>query len=203
MPSKTKHRGLIAGLAGLAAALAAPAGAAFAGPDPYIGEVQLSVGSYCPREWTETNGQLLSIAQNTALFSLIGTRFGGDGRNTFALPDLRGRAAVSWGSPPGIPSTGMGQRSGEEITEMTVAQMPSHSHSLNASNRNGTLNTPANNDIAEFDTRLRYASTAPDDVTMADAVIGTTGSGQAFSIIQPSQVMRYCIALYGIYPSRP
>ncbi|MGJ3230437.1 MAG: phage tail protein [Oceanicaulis sp.] len=185
-----------------ACALFGAAGPASANPDPFLGEVQLTANSFCPEDWAEANGQLLSIQTNTALFSLLGTYYGGNGVQTFALPDLRGRAIVNWGNAPGIGNYVIGQMSGTPETSLLLVNMPPHNHPLNASNREGTINDPANADIAEFETRQRYTPSAPTDATFGPGVVGVTGGGQPFSIMQPSLAMRYCVALQGLYPSR-
>jgi len=173
-------------------------GAASAEDEPYIGEIAYTAASYCARGWAEASGQILPISENTALFSLLGCQFGGDCRSTFALPDLRGRAKT--GPDDGAP---IGTPSGVPQTTLTVANMPAHTHSRRAAERTGTLGNPAGNDLAEFSEGDVYSDDPPNMHTLADAVVGTTGSSaQTFQTYQPTLVMRACVALEGIYPSR-
>jgi microcystin-dependent protein len=171
--------------------------AAHAEPTPYIGQITWTANSFCPREWAETNGQLIQISSNTALFSLIGCQFGGDCQTTFALPNLQGRSMV--GSDSQV-SVGTGY--GAPDTTMTMATMPGHSHILNASDRTGTLPDPLNNDLAEFAAGAIYSDQAPGAYTFGSGVITTTGGNLSFPISQPTLTMRACIATFGIFPSR-
>lgn len=184
-----------------AMALAATPGAALAGDEPFLGQVTIVAGSYCPKGWLPADGRSMPVNQNQALYALLGSRFGGNGVTSFNLPDLRGRAVVGAAQP----SYPLGQASGAPQHTMTVAEMPHHSHTLMASNREGTTNTPANADLAEQSLTgvYSYASGAPDpDVALAQGVIGLAGGSQPFSITQPSLGMQHCIATQGIFPSR-
>jgi microcystin-dependent protein len=169
--------------------------------DPLLGSIMLFAGNFAPRGWAFCNGQLLSISQNSALFSIIGTLYGGDGRTTFGLPDLRGRVPVGVGQGPGLSPYQEGQQAGSEQTVLTTANLPSHTHSLNASSSPGSSNSPDGNVPAvNRDGILHYGPTA--DVTMSSESVTNTGSGQGFNNIQPVLGMHYCIALQGIFPSR-
>lgn len=172
-----------------------------AGADPFIGEIMLVGYTFCPRGWTEANGQLLPISQNTALFSLYGTTYGGDGRTTFALPDLRGRVPMHLGQGPGLSNRALGQGGGSETNTLTVNQMPPHSHSLNALSTAGNNSNPAGRLLAD-DGSDRIYSTGTPDVSLSAAAVGSAGGGQAVNNMQPFLVMRYCVALQGVYPSR-
>jgi microcystin-dependent protein len=184
----------------LAAAPLAP-NAAKAGAEPFIGEIMMVAYTFCPRGWAEANGQLLPIAQWSALFSLYGTTYGGDGRTTFGLPDLRGRAPVNVGQGPGLSNRTLGEKGGSETNTLTVNQLPPHSHSLSATSGNAGSGDPAGNLLANTGRDDVYASGAA-DAAMAASAIGSTGSGQAVNNMQPYQVIRFCVALQGIFPSR-
>jgi microcystin-dependent protein len=163
--------------------------------EPFLGEIKMISWGFAPKGWAFCNGQFLPINQNQALFSLLGTTYGGDGRVTFALPDLRGRAPYHVGQ-------GMveGERAGEEAHTLTLSELPQHNHIPNGSNVSGTLLTPANNTWG-VTTQNPYASTNPDSA-MDPATIGNTGGSQAHNNMQPYLVINFIIALIGIFPSR-
>mgnify|MGYP003387155564 CR=1 FL=1 len=170
--------------------------------EPFIGEVRIFAGNFAPRGWAFCDGQLLPISQNTALFSLLGTTNGGDGRSTFALPDLKGRAAMHPGSGPGLTSRSLGQKEGVESVTLTGTQIPSHNHSLNVSNSNGTTTDPADSVFATMpDSTLVYTATSPDGELQA-STLANVGSGQSHENMQPYLALNFIIALIGIYPSR-
>lgn len=163
--------------------------------EPFLGEIRPFSFGFAPKGWASCDGQLLPIAQNMALFSLLGTMYGGDGRTTFALPDLRGRA----GMHPSSVHT-QGERAGQENVTLTTAQIPPHSHTANCSNVVGTQTSPAGKFWAQdFDGNVVFSSTG--GATMAAAAVGNTG-GQPHSNMQPYLVVNYCIAVQGIFPSR-
>jgi microcystin-dependent protein len=192
-----------AGALALAIALTGTAGVrpAAAQDEPFLGQIMMVGYTFCPRGWTEADGQLLPISSNSALFSLYGTTYGGDGRTTFALPDLRGRVPMHTGSGPGLSPRQMGQAGGTETNTLTAGNMPAHSHSLNALSANGTTPAPGGNLIAGAGREVIYGSGTP-DAQMSGNAIGSAGGGQAVNNLQPFQVVRYCVALQGIYPSR-
>lgn len=195
------HTALTAALLTAAIPGALMSAPAHAGTDPYIGEIIIVGESWCPRGWEALNGQLMQISQNTALFSLLGTRYGGDGVHTFALPDMRGRSPVGFGGTVALAQTG-----GAESVTLSTQQMPAHGHQLNASERAGAHTSPAGNDLAEFSVGGNminaYASTVPGTVAMAPNAVGATGTGQAFSVRQPFLGVNYCIAVIGQFPVR-
>ena len=200
---KTKYAlsaGLVAGLA----AVAAPDAAA---QEPYIGEAAIFPYNFCPRGWAPAHGQLLPIAQYSALFSLYGTMYGGDGRTTFALPDLRGRVAVGSGQGPGLTARREGEKFGSESVTLGVNNLPAHSHqaSVMASAGEPDAMSPAGEAPADFtaDGIEAYSSAAP-SAPMAEGTVAvsSTGGGEPVSTAQPSLALQYCIALQGIYPSR-
>ena len=167
--------------------------------EPFIAEVRIFAGNFAPRSWAFCNGQLLPIAQNTALFSLIGTTYGGDGRTTTALPNLQGKAAMHPGRGPGLTSRRLGQSGGAETVTLTTAQIPSHSHSWRAIEKTGNLPSPANNSVAnDGDIFVEKKELSQMD---AGALL-STGGGQAHNNMQPYIALNYIIALQGLYPSR-
>jgi len=172
-----------------------------AGAEPFLGEIMMVGYTFCPAGWTEASGQLLSISQYTALFSLYGTNFGGDGRTNFALPDLRGRVPMHEGDGPGLTPRIVGQKGGFETNTLAVAQMPSHTHSLNVLSAEGTTADPSGGFSANAGREDIYGSGTP-DAQMSAAAIGSSGGGQPVGNIQPFLVIRYCVALQGIFPSR-
>ncbi len=172
--------------------------------EPTLAEVRLFAGNFAPRQWEFREGQLLPISQNQALFSLLGTTYGGDRKTTFALPDLRGIAPIGPGDGPGLPSYRDGQKGGATTTTLTVASLPSHNHMVNANNAatsRDLQSLPGNHFIAQNgDGSGNFATTA--DTTMNAQMIGNTGGSQLFNNMQPYLAIYYIIALMGIYPSR-
>jgi microcystin-dependent protein len=169
--------------------------------EPFIGEVKIWAGNFAPRNWAFCNGQLLPIAQNTALFSLLGTTYGGDGRTTFALPDLQGRAPMHPGTGPGLTSKRLGEKGGVENVSLATAQIPSHTHNWTAQSRRGDLADPVGRDLARASSGNAYH--APGNVVqMASNAIGETGGGGSHNNMQPYLALSFIIALQGIYPSR-
>lgn len=170
---------------------------------PFLGEIRMVAFNYAPYGWALCNGQLLSISQNTALFALLGTMYGGDGVTTFALPDLRGRVPIHYGQGSGLSVYTEGQKGGVEKVTLTQNQMPAHSHGVNAVAAGGNQASPAGNlpAIESTGTSLDYSSNAP-DAPMNSAMIGSAGGGQPVSIMQPYLVVNFVIALTGVFPSR-
>lgn len=170
--------------------------------DPFIGEVKLFAGNFAPRGWAFCDGQLLPISQNTALFSILGTTYGGDGRTTFALPDLRGRAPIGPRHGAGLSDYRLGQKGGTEHVTLTVSQMPSHNHSINAVSATGNNAAPQNNLLANTAGLDREYSNANHDVQMNPNMVGNNGGNQSHENRQPYLAINYIIALQGIFPSR-
>lgn len=170
--------------------------------EPYIGQVCLFGFNFAPKGWAQCNGQLMSIAQNTALFSLIGTYYGGDGKTTFALPDLRGRVALNQGQGPGLSNYSIGQAAGTETVTLNTTQIPAHNHvgTLHASN--GAVNQEEAGGHLLGESAI-YTDGAANQVMNAAAVtIGNTGGNQSHENRQPFLVLNYCIALVGVFPPR-
>ena len=172
--------------------------------DPWLGEIALVAFNFAPLGWAVCNGQILSISQNTALFSLLGTTFGGDGRTTFALPDLRSRVPLCFGQGNGLSNYNMGDNGGVEGVTLNSQQMPVHTHSYNpqASASGGTALSPANGLWAESPDGNTLYKTGASNASMAPQTIGNTGGSQAHENRQPYLALNYIIALQGIFPSR-
>ncbi len=183
--------------------------------DQFIGEIRSFGFNFAPQGWAQCAGQLLSISQNTALFSLLGTTYGGNGTTTFGLPDLRGRNAVGAGQGPGIPQVLLGEQLGTETTTLTTQQIPAHSHTAEvAANGGATLATAPTASTSWFSEYQdlnnkgflnMFAPNPPapaKPVTMAGASIGVAGSGQPHENRQPFLAIGYCIAMQGIFPPR-
>jgi microcystin-dependent protein len=161
---------------------------------PFIGEIKLFSFTYAPKGWALCNGQLMPINQNQALFSLLGTTYGGDGRVNFALPDLRGRVPMHFGS-----QFVLGQRAGEENHTLLISELPAHNHLVNASSSPASVASPANAFWA--DGGKGVYSPAP-SVIMANGTLPPTGGSQPHNNMSPYLVLNFCIALQGIFPSQ-
>lgn len=175
-----------------------------------IATIMMFAGNFAPKNWAYCSGQILPIAQNTALFSLLGTTYGGDGRVTFGLPDLQGRVPVGAGQGPGLSYYALGQAVNAESTTLLVSQLPAHTHTpgavhINVSNSNAgkeeasgsILATPSNDIYATVGTgpAVNYAGFS--------AAVQSQGNSLPFPIIQPYECISYVICMYGVYPSRP
>ena len=173
--------------------------------EPFIAEIRIFAGNFAPRGWAFCDGQLLPISQNTALFSLIGTTYGGDGRTTTALPNLEGRAPMHPGRGPGLTSRRLGERGGVETVTLTEAQMPNHNHSLRANTvgRGGGSRSPGNNSFANVQGGFAYVTGSDSNlVDLSELTLPNTGGSQAHNNMQPFLTMNFIIALVGLYPSR-
>ncbi len=175
--------------------------------EPFIGEIKLVGFNFNPRGWANCDGQLLPISQNSALFSLFGTMYGGDGRTTFGLPDLRGRVATHAGTGPGLTLRQQGAKLGAETTTLAVTHLPAHSHPATA--HCVELVGDTNDAKGKFWSKDAGVQSAtyhggPADATMNSGAVTTanTGGGQSFNNMQPTLVLRYVVALQGLYPSR-
>ncbi|TRD14194.1 phage tail protein [Palleronia caenipelagi] len=167
--------------------------------EPFIAQITLFGGNFAPRGWALCDGQLLAINEYQALFSILGTNFGGDGRTTFGLPDLRGRVPMHAGDGPGLSPRRIGQKFGAEQVNLMESQIPAHSHGLNV------FNGTADNDRPQGDMLARstiYSATIQPTAELNSASISSAGGSQAHENIQPSLCINYIIALQGIFPSR-
>jgi microcystin-dependent protein len=170
--------------------------------DPFIGEIRAVGFNFAPKGWALCDGQLLPINQNQALFSLLGTFYGGDGRTTFALPDLRGRTPVHMGSGPGLTARAVGQAGGAERVTLATSELPKHTHALNAS-AGAAARTSPKGYVNAVTQRPSYGGLATAPTTMNKQAIGVTGGGSSHENMAPFLTVSYIIALQGIYPSRP
>ena len=168
--------------------------------EPFLAQITMFAGNFAPRSWAYCSGQILPIAQNTALFSLLGTTYGGDGRTTFGLPDLRGRVPVgSEGNSagPGLTPRSLGQRSGSETNTLTTTQLPAHTHGIPASSEDGEATSPVGNSMAVSDDRNYINSSNANMASTAN-----TGGGQAVNNMPPFLAINFIIAIQGLFPSR-
>ncbi len=170
--------------------------------EPFLGCISIFGFNFPPRGWATCDGQLLPINQNQSLFSLLGTTYGGDGRTSFGLPDLRGRAPMHAGNGAGLSSRTLGQRLGDERVTLTTAQIPPHSHAANASTVNATAATPQGNlpapTVGSFNVYGDPANLTPG----APGQVNEGGGGGAHNDMQPYLALNFCISLVGIFPSR-
>ncbi|MBO6512452.1 MAG: phage tail protein [Phycisphaerales bacterium] len=171
------------------------------GFEPFIGEIKMVGFNYAPRGWAKCDGQLLPISQNQALFSLLGTQYGGDGETTFGLPDLRGRVPLHAGNGPGLTNRPIGQKAGEESTTLSLAHLPPHNHpvTIQTSSAEGDSALPGSNALAKS-SNGGYTTQAT-DTTLGSVSSANAGSGQAHQNMQPYQAVNFVIALTGIFPS--
>ena len=161
--------------------------------EPFLSEIRIMSFVFAPKGWALCNGQLLPINQNQALFSLLGTTFGGDGRVNFALPDLRARTPIHVGS-----THTLGERGGEQAHTLSIAELPEHTHTLRVTNNNGATNSPNSAYLGAFSGGYN----APAQLTtMAAGTVTNTGGSQAHLNMQPFLTLSFCIALQGIFPS--
>ncbi len=175
--------------------------------EPFLGEIRMFGFNFAPVGWAMCNGQLLLISQNDALFSLLGTYYGGNGTTTFALPDCRSRVPIHQGQGSGLSPYTVGQRGGVETVPLTVQQVAAHSHLVYADGDVGSNNTasPSGNALATFVAGNNIYATAAGimkAVTMNPLMVATAGGGQPHNNIQPYLALTFCIALQGIFPSR-
>lgn len=176
---------------------------------PFIGEIIMFAGNFAPRGWAFCQGQILAIAQNTALFSILGTTYGGNGQTTFALPDLRGRVPIQQGQGPGLSPVFLGQQGGTETVTLLSNQIPAHNHLINASTNSGDTANPSNNFLAvgqvpvsgSTETVSMYNSTATGN-TLNPQTVSLAGGNQPHPNMQPYLAVNFIIALEGIFPSR-
>ena len=176
--------------------------------NPYIGEIRMFGGNFAPVNWAYCNGAPQSIAQNNALYALLGTTYGGDGVSTFNLPDLQSRMPIGQGTGPGLSTRTLGQKGGEESVTLTTSQMPAHNHAAVATSVDGTTSTPGGGVIPAAATGhspqlyIRPGTQALNVAPMASYAIGYQGGSQPHENRQPCLGLTFCIALQGIFPSR-
>lgn len=170
--------------------------------DAYLGDIKMTAINFDQQGWMPCEGQLLSIASNSALFSLLGTTYGGNGETTFALPDLRSRVPVGQGQAAGLPNYNQGQIGGSPTTTLTIANMPAHRHSVIAVVQDGDSSSPTDNYPAGTKLLDKEYATGGTITNMNANMIESTGSGQEVNNMQPYTVVRYVICVSGLYPSQ-
>jgi microcystin-dependent protein len=175
---------------------------AYAGQDAFLGEIMWVAFTFAPRSFANCDGQLMPIAQNTALFSLLGTTYGGDGRTTFALPDMRGRSPVDDGRGPGLSSIIQGQRGGVERVTLTLNQIPSHTHQLMGADNVSSQQDLDDNVLGERRGQRIFAEDTASLVSMSTQAIQNAGGGQSHENRDPYLAIKCTIALQGLFPSR-
>lgn len=169
--------------------------------DPFVAEIRVFPYDFVPRGWLPCEGQLIQIRSNTALFSLLGVTYGGDGRATFALPDLRGRFPMGTGQGPGLSNRSLGEQVGNASVALTTAEMPSHTHGLRATAAANTAN-PSGAALANVATGGSVYRT-PGSLAASASSLAPAGGGQPHENRQPALALRFCIATIGIFPPRP
>jgi microcystin-dependent protein len=178
--------------------------------DPFLGEIRCFGFNFAPQGWAQCNGQIMSISQNAALFSLIGTYYGGNGTSNFGLPNLQGFAPIGQGAGPGLSQFVIGETGGEVSHILTTSQMPNHNHNFPAKAGPGANATPvAGSTVAQghipgrgVGVAINLYTTSPRSTNLNPALVGQAGGGQSHPNMQPSLTMNWCIALRGIFPTR-
>jgi microcystin-dependent protein len=172
--------------------------------DPFVAEIRIFPFNFPPKGWAFCDGQLLPISQNTALFSLLGTTYGGDGKSTFALPDLQGNAPMQPGQGQGLSLRDLGEMSGVESITLLQTEMPVHTHNVMGNSNDGEFKPPANNRIfGRSINAFLYQSSNAGLQLMNPQNLGLTGGGLPHNNMQPYLTLNFCIALQGIFPQRP
>ncbi len=169
--------------------------------DPFVAEVRIFAGNFAPIGWAKCNGQLLPLSQNTALFSLLGTTYGGNGLNTFGLPDLQGRAPMHHGQGPGLSLRDIGESSGSTTTTLINSEIPAHSHTLRAVNDVSDATQPAGLSFARSTGAAVYGTAGPQK-NLSPQTLSPSGGALPHNNLQPLLVLTFIIALQGVYPPR-
>lgn len=172
--------------------------------DPFVAEIRIFPFNFAPNGWAFCDGQLLPLSQNTALFSLLGTTYGGNGKSNFALPDLQGRSPMHPGQGPGLSLHDLGETGGSETVTLLESEIPSHTHTLRASSDDGDLKSPAaNRSLARSISGAAYTPVGGPAVPMSDQTLVPAGTSQPHNNMMPYLTFSFCIALQGIFPPRP
>lgn len=168
---------------------------------PYVGEIRMFAGNFAPAGWMFCEGQLLPISENETLFQLIGTTYGGDGQSTFALPDLRGRLPIHFGTGPGGSTYQLAETGGAEEVTLTTSQIPAHSHPMLASSSGGTTGTASNGVYATTVGFNLYVDADPGNTAFNPGTVGSVGGSQPHTNLMPYLCVDFIISLFGIFPS--
>jgi microcystin-dependent protein len=173
--------------------------------DPFVAEIRIFAGNFAPKGWAFCDGQLMPISQNTALFSLLGTNYGGDGRSTFALPNLQGAAPLGAGQGPGLSLRDLGETGGSQTVTLLASEIPAHTHAARASTTGG-VNSPANATWGESKLGKTpmavYAASGADNVAMSPQALAVAGGGLPHNNMPPYLCLTFIIALQGVFPPR-
>jgi microcystin-dependent protein len=171
--------------------------------NPFVAEIRIFAGNFAPKGWAFCNGQILPLSQNTALFSLLGTTYGGNGQSTFALPDMQGRSPMQPGQGPGLSLHDLGEESGSETVTLLVSEIPAHAHLEMGSNTQSTQQSPLSNFSSGSNQNKRYAAAAVNaDVQMNPQILAPTGGDQPHNNMPPYLCLNFIIALQGVFPPR-
>ena len=170
--------------------------------DPFVAEIRIFPFNFAPRGWAFCDGQLLPISQNTALFSLVGTMYGGDGKTSFALPNLQGSAPMSRGQGPGLSLRNQGETGGSSTVTLLESEIPSHTHAMRANSSVADFSIPQGNSLANTAGDQIYRTDSQNLTQMASQSLGNIGGDQPHNNMQPYLTLNFCIALQGVYPPR-
>jgi microcystin-dependent protein len=169
--------------------------------DPFVAEIRIFPFNFAPRGWAWCDGQLLPLSQNTALFSLLGTTYGGNGKSNFALPDLQGRAPMHPGQGPGLSLHDLGETGGSETVTLLESEIPNHNHPVNASNEAAESNSPAGNSIANADNAI-FSTNGIQNTHLSPSTLAPAGGSSPHNNMMPFLTFYFCIALQGVFPPR-
>ena len=170
--------------------------------DPFVAEIRIFGFNFAPKGWATCDGQLMPLSQNTALFSLLGTMYGGDGKSNFALPNLQGSAPMNQGQGPGLSARYVGDSGGNPTVNLRLEEIPGHNHNLMTVNDFGDINTPGGMSMARSSGTAVYNTATSPLAAMSPTVLGNTGNNQPHNNLQPYLTLLFCIALQGVYPPR-
>ena len=171
--------------------------------DPFVAEIRIFPFNFAPKNWAWCNGQLIPLSQNVALFSLLGTTYGGDGKTTFGLPNLQGRAPMHWGQGPGLSLHNLGETGGTEAVTLVESEMPAHAHTLMVSNETGEDRKAVGEAVARSTGGPLYGPVPGSVVSLADAAVAPEGGGGPHNNLMPYLTFYFCISLLGVFPPRP
>jgi microcystin-dependent protein len=170
--------------------------------DPFVAEIRIFPFNFPPKGWAFCNGQLMPISQNTAVFALLGTTYGGDGKSTFALPNLEGRAPMHPGQGPGLSLHDLGESGGSETVTLLESEIPAHTHTLRGNNTQGDSPIPTGNTLARYSGNVYQQNVSSNLTAMAPQSLAPAGGGLPHNNMQPYLTLSFCIALQGIFPAR-
>jgi microcystin-dependent protein len=172
--------------------------------DPFVAEIRIFPFNFAPTGWAFCNGQIMPLSQNTALFALLGTTYGGDGKSTFALPNLMDRAPMHWGQGPGLSDWWLGEAGGSETVTLLESEIPVHGHTARASSDFAEVQAPnGNRSLSRSQNALAYQTNTAPPVPMAPQALATAGGSLPHNNMQPCLTVNFCIALQGVFPPRP